>query len=47
MDDIIKIKDVLPKLLNKKITEIRNIVTNKEKKIKLRINMTTKDLSRK
>jgi len=47
MDDIIKIKDVLPKLLNKKSTEIHNIVTNKEKKIKLRINMTTKDLSRK
>ena len=40
MDDIIKIKDVLPKLLNKKITEIHNIVTNKEKKIKLKINLT-------
>ena len=47
MDDIIKIKDVLPKLLNKKITEIHNIVTNKEKKIKLKINLTTKSLSRK
>ena len=47
MDDIIKIKDVLPKLLNKKIIEIHNIVINKEKKIKLRINLTTKGLSRK
>jgi len=47
MDDIINIKDVLPKLLNKKITEIHNMMTNEEKKIKLRINITTKDLSRK
>lgn len=47
MTIIIKIKDTFIKLLAKKIIEIHNIVNNKEKKIKLRINMITKDLSRK
>jgi len=47
MNIIIKIKDNFIKLLAKKIIEIHNIVNNKEKKIKLRINMITKDLSRK
>jgi len=47
MNIIIKIKDTFIKLLAKKIIEIHNIVNNKEKKIKLRINMITKDLSRK
>jgi len=46
MDDIIKIKDAFPKLLAKKIIEIHDMVNNKEKKIKLRINMTTKGPSR-
>jgi len=47
MNIIIKIKDTFIKLLAKKIIEIHNIVNNKEKKIKLRINMITKDLFRK
>ena len=47
IDNIIKIKDVFPKLLAKKIIKIHNLVNNKKKKIKLRINMTTKDFSRK
>jgi len=47
MDDIIMIKDAFPKLLAKKIIEIHDMVNNKEKKIKPRINMTTKGPSRK
>ena len=47
IDNIIKIKDAFPKLLAKKIIKIHNLVNNKKKKIKLRINMTTKDFSRK
>jgi len=44
IDDIIKIKDAFPKLLIKKIIEIHNMMNNKEKKIKLRINIITKML---
>jgi len=47
MTIIIKIKDTFIKLLAKKIIENHNMVNNKKKKIKLRINMITKDLSRK
>jgi len=47
IDNIIKIKDAFSKLLAKKIIKIHNLVNNKKKKIKLRINMTTKDFSRK
>jgi len=49
MDNIIKIKyqRCLLQITKQKIIEIYNMVNNKEKKIKLEINMTTKSLSRK
>ena len=43
--DIIKIKDNFPNLLAKKIEEVYKVL-NKPKKDKLRLNMTTKGLSR-
>ena len=46
-DDIIKIKDAFSKLLTKKIIKNHDIINNKKKKIKLRISMTTKGLSKK
>ena len=46
-NDIIKIKDAFSKLLTKKIIKNHDIINNKKKKIKLRISMTTKDLSKK
>ena len=47
VDNIIKIKDTFSKLLAKKIIEIHDIVNSKEKKNKLKLNMTTKNPSRK
>jgi len=46
--NIIKIKDAFPKLPSNKIIKIHNIINNKEiKKGKSKINITTKDSSRK
>lgn len=47
MNDIIKTKNTFPKLLAKKIVEIHDMVNNKKKKNKLRINMTIKSSSKK
>jgi len=43
INDIIKIKDVIPKLLANKVLEIQNIMNNLVKKNKLKINMTMKE----
>jgi len=47
VEDIIHIKDVFLKLPTKKVIEINDIVNNKTGQAKPKINMTTKDLSRK
>jgi len=46
VEDIIHIKDVFPTALPKKIIEINNII-NKSGSVKLKVNMTIKELSRK
>jgi len=47
VEDIIHIKDVFLKLPTKKVIEINDIVNNKTGQAKPKINMTTKDPSRK
>jgi len=42
INDIIKIKDIFPKLLVNKVLEIQKIINNLVKKDKPKINMTTK-----
>ena len=45
VEDILKLKENFPNLLTKKIKNIHNLI-NSSRKIKPRINMTIKDLSR-
>ena len=45
VEDILKLKENFPNLLTKKIKNIHNLI-NSSRKIKSRINMTIKDLSR-
>ena len=47
MEDIIYIKDVFSKLPTKKVIETNNIINSKISQAKSKINITTKDLSRK
>ena len=47
VQNFLKIKNVFPKLSLNKISEIYNVMSNLNKKDKLKFNITTKDLSRK
>jgi len=47
IEDIIYIKDVFSKLPTKKVIETNNIINSKISQAKSKINITTKDLSRK
>jgi len=47
IENILKIKDIFPKLFSSKIIEIHNISNNNRKKSKLKLNITTKEPSRK
>jgi len=43
----LKIKETFPNLPNKKIEEIQKVINSSNEKIKLKINMTIRGLSRK
>jgi len=47
INEIIKIKDVFPKLSLSKVLEIHNVMSNSNQKDKPKLNMITKGLSRK
>jgi len=45
--EMLKIKKMFPNLPNKKIEEMQKVINGSNEKVKLKINMTTKSLSRK